>query len=168
MNEKINEAKNLADLEVYKSYFKDMSHLFEKSDNMPLSVLVLLLKKDNKKRDRTINLTFLPFKDSDLEELSPLQFYSILPFKYNGKSNEINKLILKLNQFSSLGGFSINNNDEVILRYIHCIPRFEIYPKEKLEEIINLFVKNMDVLGSKIESCIVDDADPSSIINKFI
>lgn len=167
MNEKINEAKNLADLEVYKSYFKDMSHLFEKSDNMPLSVLVLLLKKDNKKRDRTINLTFLPFKDSDLEELSPLQFYSILPFKYNGKSNEINELILKLNQFSSLGGFSINN-DEVILRYIHCIPRFEIYPKEKLEEIINLFVKNMDVLGSKIESCIVGDADSSSIINKFI
>ena len=76
--------------------------------------------------------------------------------------------VLKLNQFSSLGGFSINNNDEVILRYIHCIPRFEIYPKEKLEEIINLFVKNMDVLGSKIESCIVGDADPSSIINKFI
>jgi hypothetical protein len=168
MNEDLNETKNLAYLEVFKSYFSGISHLFEKSKDLPLSVLVLVLKKDATDRDRTLNLSFLPFDDDDLNQINPLQFYSILPINYNGDREDVNNLILKLNQFSAIGGFSINNNNEIILRYIHCIPRFEIYQKESLEEVINLFVKNMDVLGSKIESCINGNLSSEEIISNLI
>ena len=168
MNEELNETKNLAYLEVFKSYFSGISQLFEKSNEMPLSVLVLVLNKDSKGRDRTLNLSFLPFGDSDFNQINPLQFYSVLPFNYNGNREDVNNLILKLNQFSSIGGFSLNNNNEIILRYIHCIPRYEIYQKESLEEVINLFVKNMDVLGSKIESCINGNLTSEEIISNLI
>jgi hypothetical protein len=150
------EAKQLAVLQSLKDYFLESgvaTHLLEKSETLPVSVLVVVIGRDFKDRERTINFAFLPVREDDFQHVSGLQFFSTLPnVEYNPEDKGIAELLLTINHKTALGNYSYTAGKEIALRHIHFMPKFGITPKEEFIEVAMLFKQMLDLFGPKIEA----------------
>lgn len=61
------------------------AELLEKSEEVPLHVLLASLVKDRKNKDRFVNFSYIPIADDELDYIRLLQLFSVIPSDLNSK-----------------------------------------------------------------------------------
>ncbi|WP_284638203.1 YbjN domain-containing protein [Paenibacillus silviterrae] len=154
MNESIH-ARHLAELGFLKQYLEEaglQSDLLEKSEEVPLNVLLAPMLKDHKGRDRYVNFSFVPFTDDELESIRLLQIYTTVPVNWKeGTRSSVEKLLLAINCQLAIGHFSIKSDDEVYYRYVYAAPGGQTLRREDMLELIDLFMLMLDMFSRTID-----------------
>ncbi|MTI85716.1 MAG: hypothetical protein FH756_17930 [Firmicutes bacterium] len=157
ISEKVH-ARHLVFLDFIKRYLEEdgmESMLMERSEDLPLNILLTSIKRDHKGRERFINFSFVPTSEDDLENLNLLQFYSIVPCDYKPENRDsLEKLLLAINQHMAVGHFGIKQDAEVYIRYIHAFPLSSLPQKEDINELVMLYTYMHDSFGELIESVV--------------
>ncbi len=147
-------ARHLAELGLLQGYLDNagvQTNMIEKSDIMPLHVLVAALKKDHKGRDRYVNFSFVPISEDELEHIRLLQLYTTIPCDLKPKRKEqVAKLLLAVNSRAVIGHFSIKEDDEIYFRYVHCIPNGKVADEEPFIETVSMFNYMIDLFSERI------------------
>ena len=150
------DAKSLAELGKIKKNLAELDfqmQIFEKSAEIPVNMLICAIPKDYKNREQSINLAFLPVMEDDFKAISLLQIYSVLPFAIPKENiNNLKDLFIYLNHRTTIGNFTINENNEIAFRYILAINKFKIIEKDVIQEIVILFNYMIDLFNRHIEA----------------
>lgn len=156
MNNNLMEAKSLAELGKIKDYLSELDfdmHILEKSPDIPVSLLLCIIPKDYKNRERSINFVFFPVSEDDLKSISLLQIYSVLPGINTTKNiDKIKDLFIFINQRTSIGSFSLNENNEIAYRYILVLNKFKLFEKDFIQEVTTLYNFMLDLFSHHIEA----------------
>jgi len=156
------DARHLAGLKEVLQYVEAIglpAKLIKKDEETPFSALFVQLEKDFKARDRIINFTFLPFWEEELDHISLLQMYSILPCDNPVNLETLEKLLLAINSQLSIGHLGINNNNQIYLRYVYSINKSSPVSQGEISEVILLFNYILDVYGDIIDNAAAGEKD---------
>lgn len=127
------------------------SHIIERSDAIPITVLLVPLMKDHRQRDRYLNISYVPLDDEDLDEIDLLQLYVTVPVEWSDGTNEhVEKLLNAVNGKLAIGHFQLTGA-EVSYRYVHCTSSSERLPLSEAVAIIRLFELMLNLFSSKID-----------------
>lgn len=143
--------------------FQLETQLLEPSDIINTSILVCILPKGPVMLERNMNLTFLPFKTNDTEEIKLLQFFSILPGTTLEVADEkLKDALLYINHRTALGNFSINDGTDIAIRYVYPISKKNGLIPSQFAEVLSLFLLTLDLFSVKLrdfanESISLDD-----------
>src|SRR5690554_4214913 len=128
------------------------TQLLEKSEEIPLHVLLALLGKDRDNRDRMVNFSYIPIADDELEHVRLLQLFSIIPSDQNSKHlAQVHSLINTLNGHVPIGHFNIKEDGEINFRYVHCVPSGESMDTDIIVEVFDLFNFSLSLFAERIE-----------------
>lgn len=126
--------------------------IVEKTELVPLHVLLAGFRQDEEGRDRILHVTFLPLDDEQLESLQLLQLYYTFPFQLRPENRaQVAELLLSLNAMLAIGHFGINDQQELHLRYTYALSASETFREEETLDLVELFVNCCDLFGPAIE-----------------
>lgn len=152
----LSQARHDAQLGFLQQYLTEsglQSHIVDRSEEIPITVLLLPLMKDRRQRDRFLHFSFVPLDEDDLENIDLLQIYTTVPVEWKGDTKaQVEKLLLAINGRLAIGHFNLNG-DEVNYRYVHCVPAAQRLQADELLSVIRLFELMLNVFAS-----VVDDA----------
>jgi hypothetical protein len=127
------------------------TQMLERSEELPISVLVLPLVKDERQRDRYLQLSFVPLDEDDLGGIDLLQIYATVPVEWNGNTKEsVARLLAAINGKLAIGHFNLQN-DEVCYRYVHCVSGSNRIPEEETLAVIQLFETMLNMFASLVD-----------------
>lgn len=149
-------ARHLADLDLIKRYMDGAGMetiLVEKNEELPLNTLLAPIEKDDRGRDRVVSFTYLPASEEDLEHISLLQIYSIVPCDFSPENKKnLESLLHTINGRMAVGHFSLKEDDEVYCRYVYAAPKSRLPEREEITETAMLFIYMLDMFGGLISS----------------
>ncbi|OCT11284.1 hypothetical protein A8709_06305 [Paenibacillus pectinilyticus] len=148
-------ARHLAQLGQLKEILDEAelaTNLLEKSEAIPLHVLMAGFQEDSKGRDRFLHFSFLPLNDEEIVAIQLLQIYSTLPFHlHEGTREGLASLLLEVNTRLPIGHFGINEEGEIHYRYVYSISASRTFESDEVLEILTLFVYMCDMFAEYIE-----------------
>ncbi|UKS25230.1 YbjN domain-containing protein [Paenibacillus sp. HWE-109] len=161
-------ARHLAQLGLLKDILDETglaTNLLEKSEAIPLHVLMAGFQEDKKGRERFLHFSFLPLNDEEIGAIQLLQIYSTLPFHLQeGKRGEVASVLLEINTRLPIGHFGINEQNELHYRYVYSIPATSTFESEEVLEILSLFVYMCDMFAEHVELVASGEADAEQVI----
>ncbi|WNR44017.1 YbjN domain-containing protein [Paenibacillus roseipurpureus] len=141
------------------------TNLLEKSEAIPLHVLMAAFQEDQKGRDRFLHFSFLPLNDEDITAIQLLQIYSTLPFHLGtGARAEVSSLLLEINTRLPIGHFGINEDGEIHYRYVYTLSASRSFESDETLEIITLFVYMCDMFAPYIEQVAAGELQAEQVI----
>jgi hypothetical protein len=147
--------------------FENLKHWAKIAENLGLSVqfyktdaplnrpvLHLILPKDDKERDRGINILYIPSeKGKELNAIRLIQFFSGVPFIIDEKNQEqVKNSIYQINNQLPLGHFSIGQTGTLYYRYVTTTPKNELMDSDYLQQLILLIIHQLDRTFPMLES----------------
>ena len=148
----------------------DTKILDQSSEKSELKVPILLvgLPRDNKGRDRIINLTFMLQKEQ-FDYLSLIQCYSPSPFQLPSTKNldNLEKLILAINNNIAVGNIGLTNTFNIFYRYVMSFPKWALIDKETLQQLFIVFISIQDNFFPLIEKFIMEKTTVEEILSLF-
>lgn len=127
------------------------SELLERSEDIPLHVLLLPLGKDERGRDRIVNLNFVPLPESDISWIRLLQLYTVVPCEIApDRRPSVESLLLAVNGVLPLGHFGIKEDGEVYARYVYTVPSSRTVSADELLEVVSLFHYMLEMFADRI------------------
>jgi hypothetical protein len=155
MNSEQVDAMHLVELGFIQAALVDagmQAELIEKSEEIPLHVLLASLGKDRDNKDRFVNFSYIPIADDELDYIRLLQLFSVIPSDLNSKHLEqVSTLINNLNGQVPIGHFNIKEDGEINFRYVHCVPSDESIVADVILEVLNLFNFSLSLFTERIE-----------------
>ncbi|MEX1030451.1 MAG: hypothetical protein WDZ91_10495 [Paenibacillaceae bacterium] len=155
MNSEKVDAMHLVELGFIQAALVDagiQAELLEKSEEIPLHVLLAPLGKDRDNKDRFVNFSYIPIADDGLDYIRLLQLFSVIPSDLNSKHLEqVSTLINNLNGQVPIGHFNIKEDGEINFRYVHCVPSDESIVADVILEVLNLFNFSLSLFTERIE-----------------
>ena len=146
--------------------FQFESLLLEPSDIINVSTLICILPKGPEMLERTMNLTFLPFKKDDTEEIKLLQFFSILPGTTMEPVDEkLKDALLHISHRTALGNFSINDGSDIAIRYVYPISKKKGLTPSEFSEVLSLFLLTLDMFSAKLRNLLIGSVTLKEILN---
>ena len=154
ISEKI-QAKHILDLSNLEEILKEgniQCSLLTSGKNLPLSMLIVPMEKDNKGRPRAYSCSYIPMDDDDLENISLLQIYSQFPIKLNkSKIEDLRTLLLACNILQPIGNFGIKDETDIYLRYVLVVKKFDLLDPEEISETLMMFEYGINMYQDLIE-----------------
>ncbi|MEC0230490.1 YbjN domain-containing protein [Paenibacillus alba] len=161
-------ARHLAQLGLLKDILDETglaTNLLEKSEAIPLHVLMAGFQEDKKGRERFLHFSFLPLNDEEIGAIQLLQIYSTLPFHLKeGRRGEVASVLLEINTRLPIGHFGINEQNELHYRYVYSIPATSTFESEEVLEILSLFVYMCDMFAEHVELVASGEAGAEQVI----
>jgi len=143
-----------------------VTNLMEKSETIPLHMLIAAFQEDRKGRDRFLHFSFLPLDEEDVTAIHLLQIYSTLPFPLKkGKRDAVADLLLHVNTRLPIGHFGLNEQDELHYRYVYSVSASRLFGSEEILDILSLFVYLCDMFADPIEQVASGEADASQVLD---
>jgi hypothetical protein len=161
-------ARHLAQLGQLKEILDEAelaTNLLEKSEAIPLHVLMAGFQEDSKGRDRFLHFSFLPLNDDDIVAIQLLQIYSTLPFHLKEGAREgVAALLLEVNTRLPVGHFGVNEEGELHYRYVYSLSASRTFDGDEVLEILTLFVYMCDMFAEHIELVASGEASADTVI----
>ena len=148
-------ARHLVELGFLKEHLEEIgleSTVLERSQELPLNVLLTNIQNDHKGRKRVVNFAFVPMPEGDMDYISLLQFYTVIPCELSPENQgSLEKLIMAINCQTAIGYFGAKENKEVFLRYTYSTSASHLISKDEFKETLFLFVYMMEIYAEIIE-----------------
>ncbi|TXK75902.1 YbjN domain-containing protein [Paenibacillus sp. N3.4] len=168
MQPEIVHARHLAQLGLLKEILDETglaTNLLEKSDAIPLHVLIAGFQEDKKGRERFLHFSFLPLNDDEIGAIQLLQIYSTLPFHLQeGSRDATAAVLLAVNTRLPIGHFGINEQNELHYRYVYSISAARSFESEEVLETLSLFVYMCDMFAEHVELVASGEAGAEQVI----
>lgn len=154
MDEKVH-ARHLAQLGFLKRILEEAElsvTMLEKSELLPIHILMAGFRQDGEGRDRFLHFSFLPLGDDELESLQLLQIYFTFPFAMKPECRqELALLLLDVNTRLPIGHIGVSDRDEIHYRYIYALSASETFKEDETLDIVQLFVHMCDMFAEPLE-----------------
>lgn len=164
-------ARHLAQLGLLKQILDEAdlaTNLLEKSEAIPLHVLMAGFQEDKKGRERFLHFSFLPLNDDDIVAIQLLQIYSTLPFHLQeGTRDGVAAVLLEINTRLPIGHFGINEQDELHYRYVYSISAASTFESDEVLEILSLFVYMCDMFAEHVELVASGEASAEQVVQSL-
>lgn len=161
-------ARHLAQLGQLKEILDEAelaTNLLEKSEAIPLHVLMAGFQEDSQGRDRFLHFSFLPLNDEDIVAIQLLQIYSTLPLHLQADAREgVAALLLEINTRLPIGHFGVNEEGEIHYRYVYSLSASRTFESDEVLEILTLFVYMCDMFANHIEQVASGEAKAEQVI----
>jgi len=139
--------------------------IVEKSEAIPLNVLLAAIEKDHKNRDRFINFSFVPLDEDDLSYIQLLQIYTTIPCDIRPElADDVGKLLLAINCRLAIGHFSVKEDGEMYYRYVHSASYAEKLRRDEIMEILALFLFMLNTFAKRIDEVASGDVSLSDAL----
>lgn len=150
---KESEAMSALDLVTLQKIFTEVkieSRIVRASEVMPISSLILYLKKDDKDRLISLSLAFMPLPSDLFPDIKLLQFYTELPFD---NTKDVSAALIELNRTLPLGGFGLSDAMKIYFRYVHVVKKFDTLHElsDLYQGLLNMIVFVLDSHAGSIE-----------------
>jgi hypothetical protein len=144
------------------------TNLLEKSEAIPLHVLMTGFQEDKKGRERFLHFSFLPLNDDEIGAIQLLQIYSTLPFHLQeGSRDAVASVLLEINTRLPIGHFGINEQNELHYRYVYSISASSTFESEEVLEILSLFVYMCDMFAEHVELVSSGEASAEQVVQSL-
>ena len=148
-------ARNLVNLDLIKRYMEELNfatHIIEKSEDTPLSMLLVNVGKTYNDQDRVLNFNYIPLPNEMVNAVELLQITSVIPSSYKKEyKNVLEKFLLSANTKLAVGNFILGDNETVMFRYIYMAPKLDLIRKEELKETVMLCIYMLEIFTEIIE-----------------
>jgi hypothetical protein len=148
-------AKYTAELSFLEGYLENLgfeSELMERSDTVPMPILVSSIGGDTAGRPRLLNFLFVPIDEEHLDVLQLLQIHTLFPFDLHPDYvAETEKLLAVINQKLGMGAVGIDEQNDIFYKYIFAKARFQPLDEGLIIETVQLFIFLMEQFSSLIE-----------------
>lgn len=142
------------------------SQLLDRSEELPISVLLLPLLKDGRQRDRFLHFSFVPLNEEDLGGIDLLQIYTTVPVEWKIDSkDQVTKLIAAINRKLAIGHFNLQN-DEVNYRYVHCLSGSKRISADEMLAVIRLFEMMLNMFASVVDDVAAGRVDLAQALDE--
>ncbi|MDM8521033.1 hypothetical protein QUF64_13375 [Anaerolineales bacterium HSG6] len=126
--------------------------LIERSILLPLDSLVIVLEPDSDGQARATNIMFIPLDDADYRAIKLLQFYTELPLILDEQGlTNIEPLLRTINLYTPIGTFSLNDQKQIIFKYVYILGKFNTINSAEFVEMFSLWLRNLDTLSRLIK-----------------
>lgn len=141
-----NHLEQLNQLRMYIDSLEFESRIIQKSERIPIHILLAAITVDYKERNRFINFSFVPISEEELEYTNLLQFYTTLPIELSRNHlAEVERLLFAINTRMAVGHFGLQDDGEIYLRYIYTTHRIHGINEQQMLETILLFIAMLDM-----------------------
>ena len=138
--------EQLNQLRIYIDHLEFESRIIQKSEQIPINILLAAITVDYKERNRFINFSFVPISGEELDHINLLQFYTTLPIDLNNNAREsLEKLIFVINTRMAIGHFGLQEDGEIYLRYIYTTHRVHGINEQQIVETMMLYTAMLDM-----------------------
>ncbi|MEW9700851.1 YbjN domain-containing protein [Paenibacillus sp. SI8] len=148
-------ARHLAQLGLLKEILDEAglaTNLLEKSEAIPIHVLMAGFQEDKKGRDRFLHFSFLPLDEEEAGAIQLLQIYSTLPFHLKDEQRAaVAHILLEINTRLPIGHFGINEQNELHYRYVYSLSTARSFDSEEILDILSMFVYMCDMFAEPVE-----------------
>lgn len=122
------------------------AHILEPTEVIKNYNLMCILPGSSDTPDRTIIFSFMPGAAEVSEEISLLQFFSMLPLSAADHSVEgVKDILLYLSHRSPLGNFSLDEEKSVTMRYVYPVPRKRGLKTQEFVDVLSFFLAGMEM-----------------------
>ncbi|MBD0379440.1 YbjN domain-containing protein [Paenibacillus sedimenti] len=144
------------------------TNLLEKSEAIPLHVLMAGFQEDKKGRDRFLHFSFLPLDEEETAAIHLLQIYSTLPFHLKEERRDAAAaVLLEINTRLPIGHFGINEQNELHYRYVYSVSAANLFDSEEILDILSLFVYMCDMFAEPVELVASGEADAGEVLQSI-
>jgi hypothetical protein len=162
-------ARHLAQLGFLEQILKEAevpTTLLERSEELPLNVLMAGITKDERGRDRFVHFSFLPLDDeTDIQAVELLQIYHTFPFRLaGGRRAAVAELLLEANTRLPIGHFGLNENEELHYRYVYALSGARTFDADEIGTMIGLFVSMCDLFAESLEAVASGAKEPAGAV----
>ncbi len=155
MISELTNAKYTAELSFLAGYLDNLgfdSELIERSEAMPMPILVSSIGGDGAGRPRLINFLFVPIDEEHLDILQLLQIHTIFPFDVQPEYQpQTEKLLGIINQKLGMGCVGIDEQNDLFYKYLFAKARFQPLDEALIIETVQLFIFLLERFSSLIE-----------------
>ncbi|MDF2722422.1 MAG: hypothetical protein K0Q59_2097 [Paenibacillus sp.] len=129
------------------------THMLEKSEQLPLHVLLAAMAKDDQGRDRYLHFSFLPVDEEQMSAIQLLQMYCKLPFPLREEARAATAdILLDINGKLPIGHFGVDEAGELYFRYVYVMPAKRSFDREEMVELITLYANMYDLFAEQVEA----------------
>ena len=144
------------------------TNLLEKSEAIPIHVLMAGFQEDKKGRDRFLHFSFLPLDEKETAAVHLLQIYSTLPFSLKEEHRDaVAAVILEVNTRLPIGHFGMNEQNELYYRYAYSVSASRLFDSEEILDILSLFVYMCDMFAEPVERAASGEVDAAQALQAF-
>jgi hypothetical protein len=148
-------ARHLAQLSLLKNILDEadlLTTMLEKSEAIPIHVLMVGIQQDEEDRDRYLHFSFLPLNEEEIQAVQLLQIYCTLPIELEAdKKDALASLMLEINTRLPIGHFGINEQNEIHYRYVYSLSGSKTFEADEILEIVSLFIYMIDMFSGPVE-----------------
>jgi hypothetical protein len=148
-------AKYEAELGYIERYLSEADYactLLERSDDIPMPVLIAALPKDEAGRDRFFNFVFVPVEQEELTTLEFLQIYCQIPFKISPAYRAATeKFLFYANDTIVIGHAGLDADGTPNLRYILSKEQFRMIDQALIAELTQVMHFILDKVSPLVE-----------------
>jgi len=156
-------AKYTAELSFLGGYLDNLgfeSELVERSESVPMPILVSSIGGDSAGRPRLLNFLFVPIDEDHLDVLQLLQIHTLFPFDLEpAYLEQTEKLLGTINQKLGMGSVGIDEQNDLFYKYIFAKARFQPLDEALIIETVQLFIFLMEQFSSLIEGVVTGQTD---------
>jgi hypothetical protein len=164
-------ARHLAQLGLLKDILDEAglaTNLLERSEAIPIHVLMAGFQEDKKGRDRFLHFSFLPLDEEEAGVVQLLQIYSTLPFNLKEEHRDaVAAVLLEVNTRLPIGHFGINEQNELHYRYVYSLSAARSFDNEETLEILSMFVYMCDMFAEPVELAASGEADVAEVLQSL-
>lgn len=165
-------ARHLAEFGVLKNELDQAgltATIIEKSDEMPLHMLLAALEPDGDGRERFLHFTFVPLSEEELEQIRLLQFFSVIPCEWDeSRRMDMLQLLNAINGSLAIGHLGVREDGEIHFRYVHCVSNGDTIRREEFMEVVTMFVLMLDMASEPIEQVMKGTVSVAEASAKFL
>lgn len=161
-------AKHTAELSFLSGYLAELgfeSELVERSDNLPMPILISSIGGDAADRPRLLHFLFVPIEEDHLEILQLLQIHSLFPYEVGSDYLvATEKLLSVINQKLGMGYVGIDEQDSIYYKYLFAKARYQPLDRALIVETVQLFIFLMERFSGLIEGVATGQQDLAAAI----
>ena len=156
-------AKHTAELSFLSGYLAELgfeSELVERSETLPMPILISSIGGDAAGRPRLLHFLFVPIEEDQLEILQLLQIHTLFPYEVEADYlTETEKLLSVINQKLGMGYVGIDQENAVYYKYLFAKARYQPLDQALIVETVQLFIFLMERFSNVIESVVTGQQD---------
>ena len=156
-------AKHTAELSFLSGYLDELgfeSELVERSETLPMPILISSIGGDAAGRPRMLHFLFVPIDEEHLEILQLLQIHSLFPYELGvDYLAEVEKLLSVINQKLGMGYVGIDQENSIYYKYLFAKARYQPLDQNLIVETVQLFIFLMERFSGLIEGVATGEQD---------
>jgi hypothetical protein len=168
MLSELTNAKYTAELSFLEGYLAQLgfeSDLLERSETVPMPILITSIGGDEAGRPRLLHFLFVPIEEEHLQTVQLLQIHTLFPYEIQPDTlPETEKLLGYINQKLGMGSVGVDEQNSIYYKYIFAKARYQPLDEPLIVETVQLFIFLMERFSGVIEDVVTGQRDLSAAI----